>query len=363
MLSIFSSHSKKIFFYFIILLLLGSIFVYSSSAFLGQYHYLNSFYFYKKQILGIILSLFIVHIISYIPITILKKYSQLLFAGSLLINILTIIPLFKFSVNGASRWIKFYSLTFQPSEILKPFYLLYISTIFSNYYDQIKHILFYLFTAISISIILLIMQSDFGSIILLSAITFILLWRFLYQKKILIYLFIISLLFFIVLILSKPYRILRILTYLNPWQDPSGNGFQIIQSLIGIQNGGYLGSGIGCSKQSKLFLPMAHTDFIFSIICEEIGISGGAILIILLLYFSGIFIYLAEKMNIISHKYFFLGVGMIISFQTIINISGTTMLLPAKGIGLPTISYGISSIIGLAILIGISLSILKEKNN
>jgi cell division protein FtsW len=161
-----------------------------------------------------------------------------------------------------------------------------------------------------------------------------------------------------ILIYTKAYRIKRLLTFLNPWLDPLGNGFQNIQSLVAIHNGGFFGLGIGNSIQKNFFLPMAHTDFIFSIIVEEIGLVGAGILLIKMLSFSYFFILESNKNVVIFEKYYLLSTGTLFFLQIIINTGAATALLPTKGIGFPAISYGLSSFLGISLLIGIALCFL-----
>jgi cell division protein FtsW len=284
----------------------------------------------------------------------------------LLISILNILPFvsfFKHPINGAMRLINFFNFIFQPSELLKFAYIANLSFIFDFYYDQIN----YVFTIVSIYYIsttfILINQSDFGTIIILSSITFILLWNFLYHKKILLYGFIFFILLILLLIIIKPYRIIRFISFLDPWIDPLGKSFQIIQSFIAINNGGLFGLGLGKSKQKNLFLPMCHTDFIFSIIIEEIGLILSILLIILIFKFALILTNIAIESNNRYTKNYLFGISFLIIFQTIINISASTGLLPTKGIGLPFISYGMSSTIGLSIIIGYALGLIKNQKN
>ena len=351
----------NIYFYFRVLLFIGSIFVYSSSSFIGYTYYQNSLIFYTKQIIAIFLAIIISYIVSQSSVNYIKKYSQKIFLCMLVLNLLPFIPLVKHPINGAMRWISLFGIIFQPSELLKFSYFLNISFIFHFYQDQIQYtlslILFYFLLVATI----LINQSDFGLIIILSAITFILLWHFLYHKKILLYGFLCLTILLIIFIIIKPYRIIRLITYLNPWNDPLGKGFQIIQSHIAITNGQYLGMGLGKSTQKNLFLPMAHTDFIFSIIIEEIGLIGGMLILYLLFNFSYIFIISSQKTKDIFKQNYLLTTGLLIIMQTSINIGAATAILPTKGIGLPFISYGMSSIISFGILIGIALAMIKDE--
>jgi cell division protein FtsW len=346
--------------YFILLLIIGSIFVYSASSFVGYTYYNNPLIFYTKQMLAIIIGLFLTYTIAQIPYVFFKKYAISIFFLVAFLNMLPFVPFIKHPINGAMRWIAIRGVVFQPSELLKFSFFLNISFIFSLYKDQIHYVLslvvFYFFLTIAI----LINQSDFGLIIIISIITFILLWGFLYNKKILLYASIFIVILLVVFIIIKPYRVMRLLAYLNPWTDPLGKGFQIIQSHIAIANGKFWGLGLGASKQKNLFLPMSHTDFIFSIIIEETGLIGGFFVLCLLFKFSFFFIKASDATGDVFKKNYLLCTGLLIIIQTCINVGAATAILPTKGIGLPFISYGMSSIISFSILIGIALSIIKE---
>lgn len=346
--------------YFILLLIIGSIFVYSSSSFIGFIYYNNSLVFYIKQMCAIILGAFLSYFMSCISPFFFRKYAVSIFFFILFLNILPFLPFIKHPINGAMRWVSLCGVVFQPSELLKFSFFLHISFIFSFYQDQIHYIVSLIFFYFLLIISILINQSDFGLIIILSIITFILLWNFLYNKKILLYGSISILILLIIFIIIKPYRILRLLTYLNPWIDPLGKGFQIIQSYIAIANGGFCGLGLGASKQKNLFLPMAHTDFIFSIIIEELGLLGAFFVLYLILRFSLFFIQASYYNKNIFEKNYLLCTGLLIIIQTCINVGAATGILPTKGIGLPFISYGMSSIISFSILIGIALTMIKD---
>ncbi len=353
--------NTKINIIFISLLLIGSIFVYSSSSFIGQIYYNNDMIFYIKQILASIAGMIISYLISLLRISFIKKQSRKIFNAILFLNLLPFLPTIKHPINGAMRWISLLGIVFQPSELLKFSYFLNISFIFYFYKDQIHYTLSLILFYFIITTIILINQSDFGLIIIFSCITFILLWHFLYNKKILLYCFISIITLIIILILIKPYRIFRLMTYLNPWDDPIGKGYQIIQSQIAINNSNIYGLGLSNSRQKNLFLPMPHTDFIFSIIVEEIGIAGSFLILFLLFKLSYLLIKSSEITQDTFNKYFLLSSGLLIIIQTSINIGASTALLPTKGIGLPFISYGMSSIISFSILIGLGLAIVKNQ--
>jgi cell division protein FtsW len=346
--------------YFITLLFLGSIFVYSASSFTAFYFYKNTFYFYLKQMLAIAIGISLVFFIKTIKLEIIKKYFFYIYGIILCLNILPFIPFIKYPINGAHRWISLCGIIFQPSELLKMGYLFYNAFLVYFYYDQIKYVLLFVFLNLSFVVGILGLQSDFGLIILFSSITFLLLWEYLYHKKIFLYFLLCGMIIFVLLIYWKPYRVARIMTFIDPWHDPLGKGFQIIQSLIAIYNGGMSGVGLGLSRQKRLFLPMSHTDFIFSIVVEECGAIGAWFFLLILIYFPYQIIQSRNLLNDTWSRNYVISVGLLIIFQIIVNVSASIALLPTKGIGLPLISYGMSSVIGFSLLVGLALNVLKQ---
>ena len=164
------------------------------------------------------------------------------------------------------------------------------------------------------------------------------------------------------LIYLKPYRIKRIMTFLNPWADPQGAGFQIIQSFIAIGSGSLWGVGIGQSKQKFFYLPMQHTDFIFSIIAEETGFFGSFSLIFFLMLFLYAGLRLATAQSDLFARYTIFGFVILLSLQALINIAVTTGLVPTKGIGLPFISYGNSSLVATCAMLGLIINMLRNSD-
>ncbi len=310
--------------------------------------------------IGVFFSLSVCFFVSCFPHSFFYKKSFFIFFISVLINLLLFVPSLRYAFHGVPRWLKCGPILFQPSELLKVSFILYMAHLFTYYADQISFLLMKSVGAFLITIGLLYYQSDFGTTILICAVYIMLLWNFSYKKNFLWYFFGIIIAMLLILIALKPYRIMRILTFLNPWQDQLKSGFQIIQSFVAIQHGGLLGVGFGLSKQKKLFLPMPHSDFIFSIILEEIGLIGGMILLSVMLYFSSLFISYSFKRESLFDRNYLFAVGLVFFCQTVINVGGVTGLIPLKGIGLPLISYGISSLIGFGIIIGIGISLLHR---
>lgn len=344
---------KIIFSILFILILLGLVFIYSSSYYLSYINTKNCFYFLIKQIFGLLISFICMMFFSCIDEKIYFKYAKYLFYGFLFLCFLTQVSFIGIKINGAKRWINLLFFTFQPIEFFKPFYILYISKIISsNEYDSYATFINLIYVSMISSIVLLV-QPDFGQTVILLFITLFLFILTHPRKNILYFFLILFLSIIIFLAISKPYRIKRLLTFLNPWVDPQGAGFQIIQSLIAIVNGGFTGVGIGKSFQKYFYLPMQHTDFIYSIICEEIGALGGIFIMLLFFNISLCICFIGSKIKNKFKSFYIYGISLLIMMQSSMNILVVMAALPTKGIGLPFISYGISSIVGFGIAFGI----------
>lgn len=360
-----SLHWWRYIYFFITLLitLIGIIFIYSASqsytVFMGK----GEWFYALKQSAGFLLGLVICLFCSLLPEKLLFKYSFYFFIFSLLLCIVPRIPFIGVTINGAHRWISLYFIYIQPVEILKPCFIIFLARIFSTLDNHINILLWSLFFILLSTSTVLLLQPDFGQTVLLSSVSFIMFFITYKRKKLFFYISLFFLLLTIFLAIIKPYRFARIMIFLNPWKDPLGKGFQIIQSLIAIVNGSYWGVGIGHSQQKINFLPMQHTDFIFSIICEEIGIMGGLLLYFSILSLVALLLYRSYYLKSLFAHYILLGFSILLFLQTIINIMVCTALLPTKGMGLPFISYGISSIVGFYIMTGIVLSVTSEDNN
>jgi len=255
-------------------------------------------------------------------------------------------------------------IVFQPSELLKVFFILFVAHFLTKKEFKIKSIYYsYLpfLCIIGITSCILLLQPDFGLTVTLAATGCIMAYIAHFPLRRMVYTALASIPMIAGLVWIKPYRFKRILTFINPWADPRGAGFQIIQSLIAIGSGSFWGAGITHSKQKFFYLPMQHTDFIFSIIAEEAGFIGVFFLValyILLLYFG---LCCAAVLKSSFKRYSIIGFVSLISLQSIINISVSTGLLPTKGIGLPLISYGNTSLVCTLFMIGIIINFSQDR--
>lgn len=347
---------KVLLFIVFILTFLGIVFIYSSSCIFAHEKFGSSLYFVKKQFFGFLLAFTAFIICSKVPLSFLKKMSFLIFAVSLLLTALTLVPGLGRSIHGSSRWLALPGLAFQPSELLKISLFLYLCKIIEKKrhkkFSFIGSYLPPLLIVVATTVVLL-LQPDFGLVATLFMTFFVILFIFQLSWVYILVTFLSALPAAGLLICLTPYRMKRLFTYLNPWNDPQGAGFQIIQSLIAIGNGGFTGVGLSQSKQKFFYLPMQHTDFIFSIIAEEVGFIGSAVIVMLFSLFLYFGIKIALELNNYYAKMVVLSFSILISLQSVINIGVACGLFPTKGIGLPFVSYGNSCLMSSFAMIGI----------
>ena len=347
------------------LLACGLLFVYSASSVYALSRFGSAHYYAQQHCMGIILGLCALCIGRLMPKQYLERYAGVFFIASLLLTACTLLPFFSVSVHGSHRWIRLCAITFQPSEVLKVFFILFVARFLakkelhlqSNIQSYIP-----LLCIIATTSSILLMQPDFGLTITLAITAFILAYIAGLPLKRMWYTFFALLPIVVGLVWMKPYRFRRIMTFINPWADPMGSGFQIIQSLIAIGSGNIWGAGISLSKQKFFYLPMQHTDFIFSIIAEETGFIGALFLVALYVLFLYFGLQCASSTQISSFaRYSIIGFVSLISLQTIINISVTTGLVPTKGIGLPLISYGNTALVCTLFMVGLIINLSRER--
>lgn len=339
----------------IALIAFGILFVYSSSSVYAGQKFGNEFLFVKKQFMYLLPGFFAAYLGMKFPLSSLFKHSGKIFMGALFLTALTKVPLIGHKVGGASRWILVGPVQFQPSEILKFAALLFISNqLIKSPVDLHK-----IWPAL-LSFGVLLAQPDFGSsVILMMGIAAILFIHGLPRRYFALSL--VTLLpVFIIVMISAPYRVKRLVTFLDPFADPLGSGFQVIQSLVAVASGGWFGKGLGGSQQKLFFLPEAHTDFIFAVIAEEMGFAGVLIIAIIygLLYYT--ILQIINRATQHAHRLLASGILAILCGSTVVNLGVVCGLFPTKGLPLPFISAGGSSLIVNLFLIGILSQIHRD---
>ena len=343
----------------IALIIIGIVFIYSSSSVYALEKLGSAHYFVKKQIIGLIIG-FIGLIAAFLfPLKIIKKLTPYIFWSTLLLTVGTLVKGISQNIHGSSRWLKIFGFSFQPSEMLKVAFVMYIAYIISKKENKLSSFFnAYVPVMIIVGIVslILLMQPDFGTTVTLASTAFILIFIAKFKTAHLIFTLACMIPAAISLVYLKPYRLKRILTFLNPWEDPKGAGFQIIQSLIAIGSGSLWGVGIANSKQKFFYLPMQHTDFIFSIIAEETGFIGSLVIISLFITFTYLGMRIAWQLQDKYCIFTILGFVVLVSLQAIINLAVATGLVPTKGIGLPFVSYGNTALVCSLCMVGLIIN-------
>jgi cell division protein FtsW len=345
------------------LVIIGLLFIYSASSVYALETMGNAHYFVKKQFIGLALGIVALIAARFVPLELLKRSSPYLFLGSLFLTMLTLIPAISAKIHGSSRWLRLGGFMFQPSEVLKMALIIYVAYFLAKKGKRVSsfvHGYAPFLTIIGITCAVLLKQPDFGLAVTLSATIFALLFIAQFRTKHLLITLSLAIPAIVGLVYFFPYRLKRILTFLNPWEDPQGAGFQVIQSLIAIGSGSFWGTGIAHSKQKFFYLPMQHTDFIFSIIAEETGFLGATLLITLYLLFLYFGIRIAWGLKDPFAIFTTLGFVLLTSLQTVINLAVAIGLMPTKGIGLPFISGGSSSLICNFAMVGLIINCVRE---
>ena len=342
------------------LIIIGLVMVTSSTVDFAAAKFSNPLFFFKKQLIFIILGLLILYIITHIKTSFYYDYGQYFLLLSLIISLLVHIPGLGVTINGATRWINLGFFTLQVSEVSRLFFFIWLSGYITR--NDFNKDYLKIFLILSILMLVIVLQRDFGSMILLF--TAFVIFSFLSHVKLmhLLKIILFAIIPILLLIIMYPYRIQRLLAFINPWNDPQGSGYQIIASQIALSSGGYFGQGLGSSMQKLFYLPEQYNDFILAIIGEELGFMF--LLFILLLYviiFLRIFIFYNITCNISRFSSnLILGIILLMLIQTVIHVLVNIGLFPTKGMGLPFISYGGTNLLLMFTYIGILIRIQIE---
>jgi cell division protein FtsW len=346
----------------VMLMCIGVVMIYSSSSIYAWEHYKDGFFFLKRHLIFMLIGVLLTFIVMCIDYRRLQRFAKPMLLIAIFLLVLVMIPGIGREVSGARRWFRFKFISFQPSEFMNLAMIIYVADFIARKGNLIKS-----FTkgflppvcALGCCVLLVLVQPDLGSTVAISSVVFIMLFVAGTRIEYLLSIILASLPALYLLIFSVPYRRARVMAFLNPWMDPRGTGFQIIQSQIALGSGGLLGVGLGHSRQKLFYLPAAHTDFIFSIIGEELGLLGTLTVIVLFI------IFIQQGIKVIknaSDKFgYFLALGLVsmVTIKAAINIGVSCGALPTKGLPLPFISYGGSSFVFDMVSVGILINIAR----
>ncbi|MDH5611647.1 MAG: putative lipid II flippase FtsW [Gammaproteobacteria bacterium] len=347
----------------ITLLSLGLVMVASASVGVADRNFSNPFYYLQRQLVFVIIGLIAAALVYRIRLVQWEKSGVALLGFALFLLVLVLIPGVGKTINGSTRWISLGIINLQVSEVVKLFLLIYVAGYLVRHGEEVRTTLrgfIKPMLMVGLAGLLLLLEPDFGSTVVIMgtvlAMTFLGGVRFV-QFASFMTLFGASAL---MLIISSPYRMERLTSFMNPWADPFDTGFQLTQSLIAIGTGGWFGTGLGGSVQKLFYLPESHTDFLFAVLSEEFGFMGVCFVIFMytLLFFRIFKIGLqAEKSGNRFAAYVAYGIGIWLALQAVINMGVNMGLMPTKGLTLPLMSYGGSSLVVCCMAIGLLLRI------
>lgn len=344
----------------IILSIFGIVMIYSASSIWSEYKFHDSFHYLKYQTIFFLIGFIIMMIVSKIDYKLYYENANKIIFICIILLILVLIPGIGSIRNGSRSWFGIGPLGIQPSEFAKLGLIIFTSKYLTNNKNELKSYKKGVFPILGITFFifgLIMLQPDMGTGAILVMSIIALLFVAGVNMKFFLYLGILGVVGIIILIVIAPYRMDRITSFLNPWNDPLGTGFQIIQSLYAIGPGGLLGTGFLNSIQKHFYLPEPQTDFIFSIIAEEFGVVGAFIVVGLfsIILYRGVKIALNTKDHFA--KYLCLGMTFQIIFQAIMNLMVVIGMIPVTGVTLPFLSYGGSSLLISMTSMGILLNV------
>ncbi len=351
---------KSILFPVILLAGIGIVMVYSASSSISMETHNNLFFYMKKQAFFLGISLCVMFVTASFPYRLYRSFSYVILFAAIALLVAVLVPGLNVKAGGAHRWLNFGGLTFQPAEFAKLALILFLGYSLSKKQDMIRifsvgfvphAFIFGIFAC------LIIIQPDFGTIVVMGMITWgmmfiagVRIWHLIAPLPLLV-----PMIYF--LVVKVEYRLERILSFVNPWDDPYNTGYQITHSLKAFGSGGLFGKGIGLGMQKMHYLPEPHTDFIFSIIGEELGLVG--VIVVLSLYLILLLkgINIAKTSESIFGAITAAGLTIYIGVQVIINTGVALGVLPTKGLTLPFISYGGTSLVINMAAMGILMNI------
>lgn len=333
----------------------GLIAIYDASVVDAFKTFSDKFHYVKQQsswmVLGIVSSI----IVSKLPLNLLKKLAPIFLGVTLFLMLLVLIPGLGSKFLGARRWLVFGPVVIQPSELLKISLVLYLS----NWLEKPRELINFLFI-MGISLILIMLQPDLGTAIIVVGVSFMIYYLSGAPLKSITTFSAILLVAVCCLVFLSPYRLNRVKTFLDPTSDPLGKSYHINQILYGLGSGGFSGVGLGRSRQKYAFLPEATTDSIFVIVAEEFGFLGSSVLVIALVYMLVLSLKISFLLKEKFDKLLASGISLLFLVQIFVNLSSMVALIPLTGVPLPFISYGGSSLVSNFLALGLLINVSRK---
>lgn len=350
---------KRLLIFLGIIIVIGAVMVLSSSYLYSREVHSSASYIFTKQMIFLLIGVTGAFIMYRMKFLFWKKLTFGVHAAVAIIMVLTLIPGLSHSVNGASRWINIGLMGLQPGEMLKFSTLLFSIQYFDSFTSMEKNEKISKGLWLLAPLGILVLQPDFGTFSICCLVMAFTCFMSNFPRKIFYGAIPVGMTLGAMILVSQPYRVRRLFAFLDPWKNPRGSGFQIIQSLFGFANGGIVGEGLGNSNEKLFYLPEAHNDFIFSVIGEELGFLGVIVLVALFLGFVYQGLKVATKIDDRYGAMVVSAVTYTIGLQAFLNMGVVLGLLPTKGLNLPFVSYGGTSLIMNCVGVGIILSVYR----
>jgi cell division protein FtsW len=341
------------------IILFGVIMVFSASYMYATENMGSSYFFLIKQLIFIAMGLAIALVFSKLKILYLYKQAYKINAFFGFLVTLTLVPGLRVVIKGSKRWLNLGFMNLQPGEFLKYTLMLAAIRYFENFNNYTpKQRVVYL-SGIVYPLAIFILQPDFGTFFISALIIGFIAFLSSFPRKYFYSALVMGMIGAFGILISAPYRVKRLLTFLDPWKDPRGAGFQVIQSFLAFANGAFFGQGLGNSNEKLFYLPEAYNDFIFSVVGEELGFIG--VLVTVLMFISFIFIGLKMAISLKSRVGSIMVAAIVfaIGFQAFMNMGVVLGVLPTKGLNLPFISYGGSSMVANLAALGLIFACVK----
>mgnify|MGYP003417219532 FL=1 len=348
----------------IILALVGLVMVFSASAVVAGNRFHDPGYFLKRQLAWLAFGFLLLHLASHIDYVWWKRLSIPLLGLTVVLLVMVLIPSLGVSAKGARRWLRLGPISVQPAEIAKLVAVMYLAAYLAKKEDRLTGFLSGLAPALLVIGVLgglVLLEPDLGTVVVMGSVAIGLLFLGGARLSHLLSLGLCAVPVVLVLVLSSSYRRQRLMTFLAPWKDASDAGFQITQSFLAFGSGGLFGVGLGEGKQKLFFLPEAHTDFVLALVGEELGLVGTGVIILLFALFAIRGFQVAARARMPFGRYLGMGITLLIGVQALINACVVTGLVPTKGLTLPFVSYGGSSLVTCMFGVGILLNISRDR--
>ncbi|UTA48868.1 putative lipid II flippase FtsW [Simiduia sp. 21SJ11W-1] len=345
------------------LITFGVVMVASSSIGFADSVYGDGWYFTRRHLIFLCMGLTLCTAVALVPLMVWQKYAWVLLVLAFLLLVFVLVPGIGRRVNGSQRWLVVGPLTLQASEVAKFCLIVFFAAYFTKRAAELSRHNKGLLRALSILgvfIVLLLLEPDFGSSVVIVATVMAMLFFVGLRLWVMLTLLVLGGGLFATMALLSPYRLQRLVTYLDPWADQFNTGYQLTQSLIAFGNGQWFGQGLGNSIQKMMYLPESHTDFVFAVIAEELGLVGG---ILVLALFGALIVELLKRCKRrMAHNDCFaallmFGIAVLFAVQALINVGVASGFLPTKGLTLPFVSYGGSSLMLCCALMGLVLRV------